>query len=147
MQKYIEENFFTSNTDKLCGSLSNNITKIDNSNFSNGIEKTFKKIEFSEFPFFSNLVTLDLSNCENLKKIKEFAFKDAYSLQDIKFPTSLKKIKSGSFENCTSLMKLDLSYLLKISEIPCDFLKKSWALKEIIFPPNIRKIGTRSFTD
>jgi hypothetical protein len=152
MQKYIEEKFLQEDADfqspwpnwKKQLDFSRLIT-IESSHFSDGFEKTISKIDFGNFSRCYNLVSLDLSSLCNLKEIECSAFRDTWSLLEIKFPVNLERISSGSFTDCTSLVRLDLSYLLKISEIECDLFQNSWALQEITFPPNIRKIGTRSF--
>ncbi len=151
MQKYIEENFLKNH--KVIGmdalgwvekpDLLRLIT-IEPSHFSDGFEQTITKIEFGGFSCCYNLVSLDLSSLCNLKEIESSAFRDSWSLQEIKFPPSLEKISSGSFTDCLKLVKLDLSHLLKMSMIEPDLFKNFWALREITFPPNIQKIGTRS---
>ena len=151
MQKYIEEKFLKNHQvtgmDALGGWVekpdSLRLTTIEPSHFSDGFEETITKIDFGNFSCCYNLVSLDLSSLCNLKEIESCAFRNSWSLQEIKFPPSLERISSGSFTDCLKLVKLDLSHLLKMSMIEPDLFKNFWELREISFPPNIQKIGTR----
>jgi len=152
MQKYIEEKFLKEHQVTGMDALGwvekpdlLRLISIEPSHFSNGFEKSITKIKFGEFSCCYNLVSLDLSNFCNLKEIESCAFRNSWSLQEIKFPPSLEKISSGSFTDCLKLVKLDLSHLLNMTIIESDLFKNFWELQEISFPPNIRKIGTRSF--
>jgi hypothetical protein len=151
MQKYIEENFLkehqVTRMDPLGGWVEKpdllRLITIEPSHFSNGFDQRITKIHFGELSCCYNLVSLDLSSLCNLKEIESCAFRNSWSLQEIKFPPSLEKISSGSFTDCLKLVKLDLSHLSKMTIIETDLFKNFWALQEISFPPNIRKIGTR----
>jgi hypothetical protein len=152
MQKYIEKKFLQEDQIYEMDStgwrkkpdLSRLIT-IEPSHFSDGFEQTITKINFGEFSFCYNLVSLDLSSLCNLKEIESCAFRSSWSLREIKFPLNLEKISSDSFTDCFSLVKLDLSHLLNMTTIKSDLFKNFWELQEISFPPNIQKIGTHSF--
>ena len=122
------------------------LTRIDPSNFCDGIDKTFEEINFCEFKFCYNLVELDLSSLSNLKKIGEFTFKNAEKLVEIKLPPSLECMSIGSFDCCTSLVELDLSGLVNLTDMGGDLFKNAWSLREIAFPPRVKKINDRSFT-
>ena len=151
MQRYIEEKFLKKHqviTMDPLGWVEKpdplRLITIEPSHFSDGFEQTITKIDFGGFSSCYNLISLDLSSLCNLKEIESCAFRNSWSLQEIKFPPNLEKISSGSFTDCLKLVKLDLSHLFKMSMIECDLFKNFWALQEISFPPNIRKIGTRS---
>ena len=151
MQKYIEEKFLQKDQVIKMDALGwvekpdlLRLITIEPSHFSNRFEQTITKIQFGEFACCYNLVSLDLSSFCNLKEIESCAFRNSWSLQEIKFPQSLEKISSGSFTDCFKLVKLDLSHLLKMTIIESDLFKNFWALQEISFPPNIQKIRTRS---
>jgi hypothetical protein len=152
MQKYIEEKFLKEDQvikmDPLGWIKKPDLLRlitIEPSHFSDGFEQTITKIDFGGFSCCYNLVLLDLSSLCNLKEIESSAFRNSWSLREIKFPPNLEKISSGSFTDCLKLVKLDLAHLLKMSMIESDLFKNSWELQEISFPPNIQKIGTLSF--
>ena len=102
MQKYIEEKFLKNHQvmgmdplgwvekpDRL------KLITIEPSHFSDGFEETITKIEFGGFSSCYNLVLLDLSSLCNLKEIESSAFRNSWSLREIKFPPNLEKISSG----------------------------------------------------
>ena len=65
---------------------------IEPSHFSDGFEQTITKIDFGGFSSCYNLISLDLSSLCNLKEIESCAFRNSWSLQEIKFPPNLEKI-------------------------------------------------------
>ena len=72
-------------------------------------------------------------------------FTNAWSLQEIIFPSNLKEIRSGSFQNCTNLVRLDFSNCYELEKIGYDTFKNNWSLQEIIFPSNLKEIFSESF--
>jgi hypothetical protein len=96
-----------------------------------------------EFNNCTSLVSLDFSNCHQLRKFERFAFNRAWLLEQIIFPPNVKII--GGFRECTRLVSLQLSNCLQLEKFYENSFESNIALRDIQFPPNIRLIDSYAF--
>lgn len=104
------------------------------------IEKSGKKIELKlsgdaitdeNMPSFSNcketLKSIDISECPNLKNIKESAFEGCWELESFKASPALESIGEKAFQGCLNLKTVDLSQYPKLTTIsPYAFYQSSY---------------------
>jgi len=93
----------------------------------------------------TNLLRLDLSNCEQLEVIGYDTFVSAWSLQEIIFPQNLRKISAGAFLNCTNLTRLDFSHCVQFEEFGNNVFTDAFSLQELILPQTLQKISHHAF--
>lgn len=94
---------------------------------------------------FANCYKLQLVHFERnsrLKKIRDFAFNNCYSLKKIKFPRSLKKIGESAFNKCTSLENVSFPQdsQLKMFQNSLPHTK----IKHLSIPPSVQEINSFS---
>ena len=94
--------------------------------------------------YFSNLVEVDFSECENLIIFDEACFQGSINLKRVICPNSLKVINPLSFFNCNSLEEIQISQISQLK-----FIGESsffgTALKSFYIPQNLRTIAGNAF--
>ena len=104
------------------------------------IEKSGKKIELKlsgdaitdeNMPTFLNcketLKSIDISECPNLKNIKESAFEGCWELESFKASPDLESIGKKAFQGCLNLKTIDLSQYPNLTTIsPYAFYQSSY---------------------
>lgn len=108
------------------------------------IENSSKKIELKlsgtaitdeNMPSFLNckktLKSIDISECPNLKNIKERAFEGCCELESFKASPDLESIGEKAFENCAKLKTVDLSQYPKLTTISLSAFHQCSGLKTV----------------
>lgn len=93
------------------------------------------------------LEAIDMSSCNNLKKICEESFQECYRLKEIVFPEKLEEVEDYAFFGCKALTIIDLSNCKKLHKICTQSFSGCENLQKIILPENIEEIGELAFSN
>jgi hypothetical protein len=96
-----------------------------------------------EFNNCTNLVSLDFSDCHQLRKFERFAFNHASSLENVIFPPNVRII--GGFGVCKKLVYCNFSNCLQLEKIYANAFEFNIALRDIQFPQNLKIIESGAF--
>lgn len=106
------------------------------------LPKTITKVSWYVFADMDKLKSVDLSNCIDLKEIKQWMFKNDSSLTSVKLPPKLENAAWNMFENCTALATVVLpNTLTKIDTM----FKGCSNLKTLVVPDSVTSITSGSF--
>lgn len=106
-------------------------------------------IVIQERAFFGcfDLKNVNLSECNRLQVIGNYAFCVCNSLKELKFPKGITKIEGNAFKCCINLEKIDLSECEKLEIIGNGAFSECKSLEEIVLPKSISFIGGNVFKD
>lgn len=108
--------------------------------------KNLRIIDQSAFSSCTSLTKIDLSNCSNLKTIAWNAFGKS-GLEEITLTNSITEIGSSAFNNCTSLESIDLSKCSNLTTIGENTFTDCASLESIDLSncSNLTTIGSNDF--
>lgn len=104
------------------------------------------EIQDGAFYDCKNLISVDLSRCNNLKYIGDEVFRGCSALERIIFPSSLESIGEGAFFGCTSLTNINLAYCNNLTSIGISAFSGCSSLEGISVPSSITSIGQGAFS-
>lgn len=105
------------------------------------------EITWNAFHGNNFLEAIDMSSCNNLKKICEESFQECYRLKEIVFPEKLEEVEDYAFFGCKALTIIDLSNCKKLHKICTQSFSGCENLQKIILPENIEEIGELAFSN
>lgn len=100
-------------------------------------------IESTLFKNCSNLLDVDMSECENIVSISLEAFSGCSRLRSVSLPPNLKEISSSAFVNCISLKDIVLPQTL--TKIEDYSFSRCGSLQSIEFPAGLQHLGKYAF--
>ena len=100
-------------------------------------------IESTLFKNCSNLLDVDMSECENIVSISLEAFSGCSRLRSVSLPPNLKEISSSAFVNCISLKDIVLPQTL--TKIDDYSFSRCGSLQSIEFPSGLQHLGKYAF--
>ena len=103
--------------------------------------------EIAPNAFYDNktLERIDMTSCNKLTIIGEFAFAGCENLTNIIFPENIEEIRETAFSNCEALASVDLSNCKKLDKIGESAFNWCPSLEEILLPESLSSIGKSAF--
>ena len=103
--------------------------------------------EIAQNAFYDNktLERIDMTSCNKLTIIGEFAFAGCENLTNIIFPENLEEIRETAFSNCEALASVDLSNCKKLDKIGESAFNWCPSLEEVLLPESLSSIGKSAF--
>ena len=103
--------------------------------------------EIAPKAFYDNktLERIDMTSCNKLTIIGEFAFAGCENLTNIIFPENIEEIRETAFSNCEALASVDLSNCKKLDKIGESAFNWCPSLEEILLPESLSSIGKSAF--
>ena len=103
--------------------------------------------EIAPNAFYDNktLERIDMTSCNKLTIIGEFAFAGCENLTNIIFPENIEEIGGTAFSNCEALASVDLSNCKKLDKIGESAFNWCPSLEEILLPESLSSIGKSAF--
>ena len=103
--------------------------------------------EIARKAFYDNktLERIDMTSCNKLTIIGEFAFAGCENLTNIIFPENIEEIRETAFSNCEALASVDLSNCKKLDKIGESAFNWCPSLEEILLPESLSSIGKSAF--
>ena len=103
--------------------------------------------EIARKAFYDNktLERIDMTSCNKLTIIGEFAFAGCENLTNIIFPENIEEIGGTAFSNCEALASVDLSNCKKLDKIGESAFNWCPSLEEILLPESLSSIGKSAF--
>lgn len=92
----------------------------------------------------SNLKSVDLSNCSQLRDISTGVFINNKALSEVKLPSNLEKIGSDCFRYCDNLQSIDLSKTM-VQNIENSTFQYCYKLEKVELPKSLVTIGNDAF--
>ena len=103
--------------------------------------------EIAPNAFYDNktLERIDMTSCNKLTIIGEFAFAGCENLTNIIFPENIEEIGGTAFSNCEALASVDLSNCKKLDKIGESAFNWCPSLEEVLLPESLSSIGKSAF--
>ena len=103
--------------------------------------------EIAPNAFYDNktLERIDMTSCNKLTIIGEFAFAGCENLTNIIFPENIEEIRETAFSNCEALASVDLSNCKKLDKIGESAFNWCPSLEEVLLPESLSSIGKSAF--
>ena len=103
--------------------------------------------EIAPNAFYDNktLECIDMTSCNKLTIISEFAFAGCENLTNIIFPENIEEIGDSAFSNCEALTSIDLSNCKKLDKIGTSAFNWCPSLEEVLLPESLSSIGNGAF--
>ena len=103
--------------------------------------------EIAQNAFYDNktLERIDMTSCNKLTIIGEFAFAGCENLTNIIFPENIEEIGGTAFSNCEALASVDLSNCKKLDKIGESAFNWCPSLEEVLLPESLSSIGKSAF--
>ena len=103
--------------------------------------------EIAQNAFYDNktLERIDMTSCNKLTIIGEFAFAGCENLTNIIFPENIEEIRETAFSNCEALASVDLSNCKKLDKIGESAFNWCPSLEEVLLPESLSSIGKSAF--
>ena len=103
--------------------------------------------EIAPNAFYDNktLERIDMTSCNKLTIIGEFAFAGCENLTNIIFPENIEEIRETAFSNCEALASVHLSNCKKLDKIGESAFNWCPSLEEILLPESLSSIGKSAF--
>ncbi|MDR0942040.1 MAG: leucine-rich repeat domain-containing protein [Holosporales bacterium] len=94
---------------------------------------------------FQGLKSIDLRQCDGLKKICPGAFECCRFLEGVHLPPGVLTIGARAFRNCFHLGSLNLEDCKDLRELGCNAFEGCAALVELRFPGSLEIVGKECF--
>ena len=111
----------------------------------NSITYTVASISAFAFTNFSNLTSINLSNCTSILSISRNSFASCRNLTSVILPSSITSIDQYAFYNCSKLTSINLSNCTSLLSIGFNSFSFCFILTSITFPSSLSSIGNNGF--